>query len=480
MGTFSNDGYLRDRTTTWQAALKALYYSIFGTDIDLSDDAQDGQIIGAMAEALANQDQQVEFVSKVCNPDQAQGSYLSTLVRINGITRRGATKATVVLTLTGTNGTVIPAGSRVQNASGDQFETDADVTISSGTASVSATAVVAEYLTAAAGSVTTIVDNISGWTAVTNANDAVAGADEESDTDLRIRRRASVALAATGNVQALYGALLSLDNVTDAVVKENFTGSTDSDGITEHSVACIIEGGTYADIAETILNTKSAGCDMFGSITETVTDSQGFDVDVKFSRPEDINIFVTVGIDALADYPDSGDTDIAQAIEDYFTSIQAIGEDVIYSKVYNPVNTIPGVSVTSLTIGRELVQTLTFDADLVTDNVINGKSGGVAIAPVTFATDHDTTMASIATAITTANAKIDTAAVTGGGGSRVITVTSLEAEMNQPLTDWIVTLGATQSEATVADVQGTVSIAMAFDQIARFDTSRITINSTPA
>jgi len=479
MGTFSNDGYIRERLDAWQTKLKNLYESIFGTNIDLSDSSQDGQLIGATAEALSNQDQQVEFVSKVCDPAQAQGSYLSTLVRINGITRREATYSIATLSLTGTDGTVIPAGSRVSTAAGAVFATNTDVTIASGVAFVSATAADAGAVIAAAGSLTQRLDILAGWDDVTNANDATVGETEESDTNLRVRRRASVALAATGNVQALYGALLSLDGVIDVVVKENFTGST-IDGITAHSVAVIIEGGESVNIAETILNTKSAGCDLFGAITETVTDSQGFDVDVKYSNPEDVNIFFDIVITPLADYPTTGDADVEQAIVDYFEAVQAIGEDVIYSQAYNPVNSILGVSVTSLTIGRELEQTLTFSADLIPDNEINGNVGGIAIAPVTFGSTstHDLTMAAIATAITTANAKIATAVVTGGAGSKVITVTSWATETNQPLTDWVVTLEGTQATAEIADVQGTSSIDLAFDQIARFDTSRITVTSS--
>ena len=387
MGVFSDSGYVRERLDEWQTKLKNLYYSIFGSNIDLSDDTQDGQLIGANAEAFSDQDQQVELISKVCDPAQAQGSYLSTLVKINGISRNGSTSSTVTLTITGTDGTIISAGSLVRETTNDEkFSTDNDVTISSGTATVTATAVSSGVVVATAGTLTTIDSQIAGWTSVTNSNDATLGQDEESDANLRIRRKNSTAISSTGNTEAVAGALLALDGVATSIVKENETGSVDSDGISAHSIACIVEGGTAADIANSIYNTKSSGCSTFGALAETIVNSEGFDKDINYSRPDDVDIYISMNVRQLSGYPSGGEDQIKAAIIEYFENDSEtrfiIGDDIIYSEIYNPINSIEGVSVTDLTVGIASTPTGKIDVTIDFDELARFDTSRIIITIV--------------------------------------------------------------------------------------------------
>lgn len=387
MGLFSDDGYVRERLDEWQTKLKNIYYSTFGSNIDLSDDTLDGQLIGANAEAFSNQDQQVEFVSKVCDPAQAQGSYLSTLVKINGIERSGATFSTTTLSITGTDGTIISAGSLVRETTNDEkFATDNEVTIASGVATVTATAENSGAIIATSGTLTIIDSQIAGWSTVTNNNDATLGKDEESDADLRIRRRNSTAISSTGNVEAVSGALLAVDGVTSSIVKENETGSVDADGISAHSIACIAEGGTAADIAETIYNKKSAGCNTFGALTETITNSEGFDKDINYSRPTDVDIYIDMDVRQLSGYPTDGEDQIKAAIIEYFENDSEtrllIGDDVIYSEIYNPINTVDGVSVVDLTVGVSASPTGKVDVTIDFDELARFDTSRISITIV--------------------------------------------------------------------------------------------------
>lgn len=357
MGTFSINGYTRERLNDWQTKLKNIWFGVFGTSIDLSDDTMDGQLIGATAESLSNQDQQVEFMSKVCDPAQAQGTYLSTLVKINGIQRIQASHSNVTLTLTGINGTVIAAGSRVRSATTQEvFITDNAATIAATTASVTATAVNSGAVAALAGTVTIIDTQIPGWTSVTNASAATVGINQESDSALRVRRANSVALAGTGNVDAVRGALLSIDSVTAAIVNENDTSST-VDSVPAHSIACVVSGGDGDTIAETILLKKSSGCSTYGTTTANVTDSQGFTKAINYSRPSTAStlVYVNINYTYLGDEPTDFETQIKTALVDYFSVNEStrlyIGDDVIYSELYVPLNALGNVSITSLTLG---------------------------------------------------------------------------------------------------------------------------------
>lgn len=94
------------------------------------------------------------------------------------------------------------------------------------------------------------------------------------------------------------------------------------------------------------------------------------------------------------------------------------------------------------------VQTMTFSADLITGNKVNGKVDGVAVTETLFAVDHLTTMNAIAAKIQ-AEPGVATAVV-GGAGNRVITVTAQTAGVPFTLTNWLVTEGATQATITIA------------------------------
>jgi hypothetical protein len=106
----------------------------------------------------------------------------------------------------------------------------------------------------------------------------------------------------------------------------------------------------------------------------------------------------------------------------------------------------PVFTVIKEVVGVAQQATFTFSADLITDNSITMTVDGVAGTPVAFTTDHDTTMAAIASQMDTDFPQITTV-VTGGAGSRVLTSTAAVAD-----TDFsgsgAVTGGA--SQATVA------------------------------
>jgi uncharacterized phage protein gp47/JayE len=64
------------------------------------------------------------------------------------------------------------------------------------------------------------------------------------------------------------------------------------------------------------------------------------------------------------DFPTGGQIAIKQAIVEYFNNL-SVGEDVYYSRLYEPINSVRGFSVRNLKINR-LGQTL------VTEDIILG------------------------------------------------------------------------------------------------------------
>lgn len=146
----------------------------------------------------------------------------------------------------------------------------------------------------------------------------------------------------------------------------------------------------------------------------------------------------------------------SERVREYLTTAEVLEDFSSSSDVYAAAAAILSQlpKVETVKIGKEgsrvaQVQTITFSADLITSNVINGSVDGTALSATTFATDHATTMAAIATKIA-ATAGVSTATV-GGSGNRVITVTAQSAGVPFTLSGFAVTLGA--SQATVAIVE---------------------------
>ncbi|NIQ92385.1 MAG: hypothetical protein GWN93_26765 [Deltaproteobacteria bacterium] len=106
--------------------------------------------------------------------------------------------------------------------------------------------------------------------------------------------------------------------------------------------------------------------------------------------------------------------------------------------------------------GKAQVQTLTFDADLVTDNDFDVDVDGVAMTQVPFNSTHDQTMSDIADQLVADFPQI-ASATTPGGGSRVITITAASTEADVAITDPVVTGGGSQAGAVVAETVASVS-----------------------
>lgn len=98
---------------------------------------------------------------------------------------------------------------------------------------------------------------------------------------------------------------------------------------------------------------------------------------------------------------------------------------------------------------------LTFSAALVTSNVVNASINGNAMSPVTFASDNDTTVAAVATALAALTGVGAAAVINAGSADRQIMLISLANNTRLDLTSSAVTAGATQATIAYTDVQTT-------------------------
>jgi uncharacterized phage protein gp47/JayE len=317
------------------SSLKASFKSIYGSDSYLEADSQDGQLLAVFAKAINDCNQMAIAVYQSFSPVMAQGVGLSSVVKINGITRLPATKSTVNVTLTGIVGTVINAGV-VQDTAGNRWDLPATVTIpGGGVIVVTATAQVAGAVAAAIGTVTQIATPVAGWQSVNNTGIAVAGAALETDAALRIRQAQSVALPAQTVLSALLASVAAVVGVTASRVYENDTNAVDANGLPAHSIGIVAQGGVAADIAAAIMNKKSPGVLTFGTTTVNLIDQVGVSQSIKFTVPNQKRIMVTLNVHALTGYSTDVGIAIKTAVQAYINAL-GIGTSILYTRLYGP------------------------------------------------------------------------------------------------------------------------------------------------
>lgn len=134
------------------------------------------------------------------------GQYLDYRAAEHGLTRKEATKAAGTITITGANGTTIPAESLFSTGAGVPFQTIAEVSIGeTGQVDASVEAVFAGTSgNVAAATITQIPVSIPGVTGVTNSNPTSGGTDEESDSAFLDRLLEKVRLPSTSGNTAHY------------------------------------------------------------------------------------------------------------------------------------------------------------------------------------------------------------------------------------------------------------------------------------
>lgn len=154
---------------------------------------------------------------------------------------------------------------------------------------VIATFLTEEYgnITLPYGIVTKMVNNITGFEAVTNLLEPTYGRKQETDIELRQSYIAKSALRSNTMIESIVGELLNnIENVESASGYENDTDYTDERGLPPHSIEIIVEGGDNYQIAQAILRRKAGGIQTYGSVSVDVPGVYGDTIPVHFNRPD--------------------------------------------------------------------------------------------------------------------------------------------------------------------------------------------------
>ena len=334
----SSRGVVVPDTATTRAQVEAEWREAFGQDLDVSPDTPQGVLITAEVEARDAVARNNAEVANQINPDIASGIWLDAIWRLTGGYRRPATPSLLQgVQFGGQPGTLIPAGSEAVVAdSGERFVTVADITLDgAGVATGDMRSVNLGRIACPIGALDTIATTVLGWETVNNPVAAIVGTEEESDFASRQRRRNTLALQGISLSEAVTSRLYAVDGVRSLVFRENILPTSEViDGITlaPHSIYACVSGGEDADIAQALLETKTAGAAWNGSVLVNVIDPfSGQTYPVRFERPTPVLLYIRVTVRAT---PLDAESLVRNAIINYANGLNdgepgfAVGEDV--------------------------------------------------------------------------------------------------------------------------------------------------------
>jgi uncharacterized phage protein gp47/JayE len=293
-----------------------------------------GQINGIFADKLRELWDVAQAVYRSQYPDSASGEALDNVAAITGVIRLGAAKSRVMLSVNLDDGVTLAPGRVVSvGKNGARFVTIDEVKNNTGAPGDFLVMAESQDYGLVAGwakTIDTIQTAQSGWNSVTNPEDAELGRNEESDRELRVRRIELLRKGGTATLEAVRAKVRELEGVKQVFIFENTSLTVDADGLPPKSFEVVVSGGDDRDIARTIFLTKPVGIETFGSVAiPDVEDSQGFKHTIKFSRPNETDIFIHAIVVVNHEvFPADGIIQIQRTLADLGDTL-AIGDDII-------------------------------------------------------------------------------------------------------------------------------------------------------
>ena len=179
---------------------------------------------------------------------------------------------------------------------------------------------------------------------------------------MHVKQSRATAATSYRQVDAIISGIMTVPGVTYARLYVNKTLTTDARGIAGKTMAAVVVGGLDADIAN-VLRLKAGSLDNFaGNLHEPIefTGELGDVESIDFYRPTEVPIYISIRITVTESgvFPEDAVEKIKQAIVNYAVYDQEgvagfpPGADVLVSRLYTPINSVPGFKVDSLQIGK--------------------------------------------------------------------------------------------------------------------------------
>jgi uncharacterized phage protein gp47/JayE len=355
------------------------------SELNVSASSLLGQLNSIMSAKLREMWEVAEAVYAAFYPDSASGVSLDNVASLTGTVRLPAVAASGTLTIDVDAGFSANAGDLVCYPDATPSWLFSNTAAVSSVGADPALAVVFEAQEAgdkfvAATVNWTIASTFTGWNSVGgNAADIDNGRDLETDAELRIRRENELDAQGHATVESIRSDMLQVTDVTSATVFENTTDVTVGI-LTPHSIRVVVLGGTDADVAEGLFDTKAAGIETIGSSSAVVTDSQGINHTINFDRASEEDIAVEADITVVTGtYPADGDSQVKAALVAHIDGL-GLGVDVILSQLTGVCLDIAGVNdVTVMKAAIDPAAPAASNVTIAADEIANGDTSLITL-----------------------------------------------------------------------------------------------------
>jgi hypothetical protein len=319
------------------AYLTAQYQAIFGADVYIDPDSQDGQLLAVFAQAISDANSAAIAVYNSFSPSTAQGAGLSNNVQINGLSRLVPSFSTAPVMIQGIPTSTITGG-QATDENNNVWLLPTPITIpASGTLLTTVTAQSQGAIAAPAGTINEINTPTYGWTNIISTADASVGSPVETDAALRIRQSNSVALPSLTIFEGIVAAIEQVSGVTRVKGYENNTsvnmtliGGTlppnNLDFIVENGLALSIAQAIFAKITPGIPTWNAGGVN---NIASTLTDAAGSTRLINFQTPTNASISAAITINPLNGWSPTTEALIQTALAAYLNGLP-IGANISY------------------------------------------------------------------------------------------------------------------------------------------------------
>lgn len=367
---FAPSGLVLPSESDIRAGVLADWTAAMGGNLNPDPTTPQGQLMTSQSAIISDKnDKFAAFVNGV-DPATSDGPMQDAIGKIYFLDRIPAAATTVTVACMGRAGVVIPIGALVQDASGNVYASTQGGTIpAGGTIDLAFSATVTGPIACPSGAINGApYRTIPGWDRASNAVDGVIGRDVENRADFEYRRKLSVAANARGTVQAVYGEVINVADVTDAYCIDNYTNNAvvkDGVSLAPHSVYVAAVGGLDADVGAAIWRKAGGGCDFNGNTTVTVTDDSDYNLPkptyaVTFQRPAELPVFFNLTIQNLSGQPnDTVRTAIKAAIVAAFKGSSPavprarIASTIVATQYVLPVSTVATIAILSIFVGGD-------------------------------------------------------------------------------------------------------------------------------
>lgn len=341
----------------------------FGGNLNIENVASPQYVLASeIAQAITLQNAGMAYMLSQFDPNTAVGRFQDAIGRIYFIERKPGTSTIVDCTVTGIPGYTFDAGTmQAQDADGNIYVNVDFVELSVlGVAHAEFKNIEAGAIPCPAGSLNRIYVTLDGWDAITNEAAGDVGSDVESRQDFESRRFSVVAKNGQSSLAALYGAIRSIDGVTDCYVADNDTNDVIYIGETNvqlkpHSIYVCVVGGDAQYIGQAILENKTVGADTNGSHSVSVRDpvlgNSAPMYTYYYERPTSVPILFRVEISQSEYLPTNIESLVKTAIVSQFNADLAsdklgIGDTVYASRFIGAVTNINDyIDVIDITVG---------------------------------------------------------------------------------------------------------------------------------